>query len=58
MNRLLISALLAAYHLRRVSAQTPQPPEIAARNYLLIDLSSQQVLAERDADAPRPTRRR
>ncbi len=32
-------------------AQLPQPPEIAARQYLLLDLSSQQVLAERDADA-------
>ena len=34
------------------SAQAPQPPEIAARQYLLIDLNSNQVLAERDADAP------
>ena len=34
-----------------VHAQLPQPPEIAARQYLLLDLSSQQVLAERDADA-------
>ena len=32
-------------------AQLPQPPEIAARQFLLIDLSSQQVLTERDADA-------
>jgi D-alanyl-D-alanine carboxypeptidase (penicillin-binding protein 5/6) len=32
-------------------AQLPQPPEIAARQYILLDLSSQQVLAERDADA-------
>lgn len=32
-------------------AQTPQPPEIAARQYLLVDLTSGQVLAERDADA-------
>lgn len=32
-------------------AQLPQPPELAARQYLLIDLNSQQVLAERDADA-------
>ena len=32
-------------------AQTPQPPEIAARQYILIDLASNQVLAERDADA-------
>jgi D-alanyl-D-alanine carboxypeptidase (penicillin-binding protein 5/6) len=31
-------------------AQTPQPPEIAARQYVLIDLASNQVLAERDAD--------
>ena len=33
------------------SAQTPQPPEVAARQYLLIDLNSNQVLAEREADA-------
>jgi D-alanyl-D-alanine carboxypeptidase (penicillin-binding protein 5/6) len=32
-------------------AQRPQPPEIAARQYILIDLASNQVLAERDADA-------
>ena len=32
-------------------AQTPQPPDIAARQYILIDLASNQVLAERDADA-------
>ena len=32
-------------------AQTPQPPDLAARQYLLIDLNSNQVLAERDADA-------
>ncbi len=31
-------------------AQAPQPPEIAARNYILLDLNSQQVLAEREAD--------
>lgn len=34
------------------SAQAPQPPEIAAKSYLLIDLTSDQVLAERNADAP------
>jgi serine-type D-Ala-D-Ala carboxypeptidase (penicillin-binding protein 5/6) len=33
-------------------AQAPQPPEIAARQYLLMDLTTGQVLAERDADAP------
>ncbi|MBL8304722.1 MAG: D-alanyl-D-alanine carboxypeptidase [Ideonella sp.] len=33
-------------------AQLPQPPELAARHYLLVDMTSNQVLAERDADAP------
>jgi serine-type D-Ala-D-Ala carboxypeptidase (penicillin-binding protein 5/6) len=33
-------------------AQPLAPPEVAARHYLLIDLTSNQVLAERDADAP------
>lgn len=33
-------------------AQVPLPPEIAARSYLLLDLTSNQTLAERDADAP------
>ncbi|MEI7465465.1 MAG: D-alanyl-D-alanine carboxypeptidase family protein [Burkholderiales bacterium] len=32
-------------------AQAPLPPEIAARSYLLLDLTSNQTLAERDADA-------
>lgn len=33
-------------------AQAPQPPEIAARSYLLLDVSANQVLAARDIDAP------
>ena len=33
------------------SAQTPTPPEIAARQYILVDLASNQVLAEREADS-------
>ena len=33
------------------AAQAPQAPEIAARQYILMDLASNQVLAERDADA-------
>jgi D-alanyl-D-alanine carboxypeptidase (penicillin-binding protein 5/6) len=32
------------------AAQTPQPPEVAARQYVLFDLASDQVLAEREAD--------
>jgi D-alanyl-D-alanine carboxypeptidase (penicillin-binding protein 5/6) len=31
--------------------QTPQPPELAAKNYVLVDLTTGQTLAERDADA-------
>jgi len=34
------------------AAQVPQPPEIAARSYLLIDVSANQVLAARDIDVP------
>ena len=33
-----------------VGAQTPQPPEIAARSFLLLDVTSGQVLAEKEAD--------
>jgi D-alanyl-D-alanine carboxypeptidase (penicillin-binding protein 5/6) len=46
----LLSLALSAFSLSP-RAQTPQPPEIAARQYILIDLTSNQVLAERDADA-------
>lgn len=31
-------------------AQAPQPPELAARQYILMDLTTGQTLAERDAD--------
>jgi len=46
----LLGFVLAAFASAAI-AQTPQPPEIAARQYVLIDLASNQVLAERDADA-------
>ena len=54
MNRLfiaLLATLLTALTTVSARAQAPQPPEIAARQYLLIDLASNQVLAERAADA-------
>jgi len=35
-----------------VSAQVPQPPEIAARSYLLLDVTANQMLAQKDIDAP------
>ena len=49
MKRLLAFCLAAATTLSTL-AQVPQPPEIAARHYILLDLNSQQVLAEREAD--------
>ncbi len=45
----LLAFLLA--HVPPAFAQTPAPPEIAAKQYFLIDLASNQVLAERDADS-------
>ncbi|MEO7393000.1 MAG: D-alanyl-D-alanine carboxypeptidase family protein [Ramlibacter sp.] len=34
------------------AAQAPQPPEIAARSYLVLDVTANQVLAARDVDVP------
>jgi serine-type D-Ala-D-Ala carboxypeptidase (penicillin-binding protein 5/6) len=51
MNRILalvFSLLFAASS----SAQAPQPPEVAAKSFLVLDLTTNQALAERDADAP------
>jgi len=47
--RLLFAVLVATFCLC-VSAQTPQPPEVAARAYLLLDVTSNQVLASKDPD--------
>jgi len=33
------------------AAQAPQPPEVAAKSYIVLDLTTRQTLAERDADA-------
>jgi D-alanyl-D-alanine carboxypeptidase (penicillin-binding protein 5/6) len=43
-------AALAAFFCLGVSAQTPQPPEVAARAYLLLDATSNQILAAKDPD--------
>jgi D-alanyl-D-alanine carboxypeptidase (penicillin-binding protein 5/6) len=47
----LLLALLASLSFA-VAAQTPQPPEIAARSYLLLDVTANQILAAKDIDAP------
>ena len=51
----LIRSLVAAVTVFSSSwagAQALQPPEIAARQYILLDLTTGQTLAERDADTP------
>ncbi len=51
MTRLL--ALLLSFALVGFAhAQAPLPPELAAKSYLLLDLTSNQSLAERNADEP------
>jgi len=50
--RSLLLAAATALASAGVLAQALPAPEIAARNYLLIDMNSQQVLAERVADTP------
>ena len=49
MKRLIAFALAAASALT-AQAQAPQPPEIAAKGYFLVDLTANKVLAEREAD--------
>ncbi|MET0544093.1 MAG: D-alanyl-D-alanine carboxypeptidase family protein [Variovorax sp.] len=34
------------------SAQVPAPPEVAARSYLLMDVTANQMLAQKDIDSP------
>jgi D-alanyl-D-alanine carboxypeptidase (penicillin-binding protein 5/6) len=47
----LLAALVATLCFS-VAAQTPQPPEVAARAYLLLDVSANQILASKDLDMP------
>jgi D-alanyl-D-alanine carboxypeptidase (penicillin-binding protein 5/6) len=45
-------APLLALCCHAAAAQVPQPPEVAATSYLLLDLSADQILASRNIDAP------
>jgi serine-type D-Ala-D-Ala carboxypeptidase (penicillin-binding protein 5/6) len=54
MKKLLL-ALMAALCVASVPAHAqgmPQPPEIAARSYLLLDVTANQILAAKDIDSP------
>ena len=48
----LFSAVLLVLASFAASAQVPQPPEVAARAYLVLDVSANQTLASKDADMP------
>ncbi|MFC5520209.1 D-alanyl-D-alanine carboxypeptidase family protein [Polaromonas jejuensis] len=48
---LAFSVALPAAH-SQAQAQTPQAPEIAARSYLLLDVTANQILAAKDIDSP------
>ncbi|KQP40755.1 D-alanyl-D-alanine carboxypeptidase family protein [Pseudorhodoferax sp. Leaf274] len=54
MNRFLhlLVAPLLAIAVSLAAAQAPQGPEVAAKAYLLVDVTANQVLLEKDADAP------
>ena len=48
MKKFLLS--LAAAVCLSAAAQAPQPPEIAARSYMLLDVTANQILAQKDID--------
>ncbi|MEI6482421.1 MAG: D-alanyl-D-alanine carboxypeptidase family protein [Betaproteobacteria bacterium] len=52
MKNTFLFAALSLFLAALSHAQTPQPPEIAARAYLLVDVSASQVLAQKEADTP------
>lgn len=57
MNRLLkalrvLAATAAASFCMIAGAQVPAPPEVAARSYLLLDVTANQMLAQKDIDSP------
>ena len=47
----LLSLILCAVFATTAFAQAPQPPEVAAKSFLVLDMTSNQTLAERNADA-------
>jgi len=51
MNRLFVLVLSLAFA-AGASAQPLAPPEVAAKSFLVLDLTSNQTLAEREADTP------
>eukprot|EP01030_Chromulinospumella_sphaerica_P009469 gene9469-9278_t len=52
LRSLALFAAVAPAAFGALAQQAPQPPEIAARTYLLVDVTANQVLAAKDIDAP------
>ena len=50
MKKILLSLAAAVWF--SASAQSPQAPEIAARSYMLVDVTANQILAAKDIDSP------
>jgi len=48
--RALMLAAVAPFYLAMAHAQVPVPPEVAARSYMLLDVTANQVLAQKDVD--------
>jgi D-alanyl-D-alanine carboxypeptidase (penicillin-binding protein 5/6) len=48
--RAFVAASLFAFAFA-AAAQAPQPPEVAAKSFIVLDLTTRQTLAEREADA-------
>ena len=49
---LALSGSLLTLTSMQAQAQMPQPPEVAAKTYLLMDVTSNQILASKNIDAP------
>ena len=52
LRSLAVFAAVAPAAFGAAHAQAPQPPEVAARTYMLVDVTANQVLAAKDIDAP------
>ena len=52
LRALALAAIASFFYMTAAQAQAPVPPEIAARSYLLLDVTANQVLAQKDVDVP------
>ncbi|RYF71131.1 MAG: D-alanyl-D-alanine carboxypeptidase [Comamonadaceae bacterium] len=52
LRALLLAVALPLCFMGPAQAQVPAPPEVAARSFLLMDLTANQILAQKDIDTP------